>query len=132
MLPAAIWGSWLLGWFTDDLAIISTGVILLRMALLIEPGRLFAMMLVCGLRATGDVGYPLKLGILGMWGIWVPLSWFFGITLDWGLPGLWTAMIVDAVFRGLLMMRRWLRQDWLPNAKKSRSRVEESIADLAG
>lgn len=131
MLPAAIWGDWFLGWFTDNGAIISISVVLLRMALFIEPGRLFNMMLVCGLRATGDVAYPFKLGLVGMWGIWVPVSWLFGITLGWGLPGLWAAMIVDEIFRGSLMFRRWLKRGWLTHAQKSRLRVEESIADLA-
>lgn len=131
MLPGALFGAWLLGWFTDNPAIITTGVVLLRIALLMEPGRLVTMTLVCGLRATGDVAYPFKLGLVGMWVIWVPLSWLFGLTFGWGLPGIWVAMIVDELFRGGLMMRRWLRRDWLPSARRSRSRVEESIADLS-
>lgn len=130
MLPAAIFGETILHWFTDNLAVITTGAVLLKMALAIEPGRLFNMMLVCGLRATGDVGYPLKLGILGMWGLWVPLSWVFGITLGWGLPGLWAAMIVDEIFRGSLMFRRWMKRQWVPHARRSRAGVEDSLAEL--
>ncbi len=130
MLPAAIFGEWILGWFTDNDEIITIGAFLLKMAVLIEPGRMFTMMLICALRATGDVGYPLKLGIIGMWGVWVPLAWFFGITLELGLPGLWAAMIADEVFRSSLMLRRWLKRHWLTYAKRSRAKVEESLADL--
>lgn len=132
MMPAALFGDWLIGWFTENAFIIATGAILLKIAIIMEPGRLLTMMLVCGLRATGDVAYPLKLGVVGMWGVWVPLSWIFGITLDWGLPGIWAAMIVDEMFRGGLMMHRWVKRRWLPHAERSRSHVEESLADLAG
>ncbi|GAB5560067.1 MAG: MATE family efflux transporter [Synoicihabitans sp.] len=131
MLPGAIFGAWILGWFTDDQAIIGTGALLLRIALLIEPGRLLNMTMVCGLRATGDVAYPFKLGVVAMWGIWVPVSWLFGITFEWGLPGIWLAMIVDEIVRGTLFVRRWLKRQWLPHAQKSRDNVTESIADLA-
>ncbi len=66
-----------------------------------------------------------------MWGIWVPVSWLFGITLGWGLPGIWLAMIVDEIVRGGLFMCRWINREWLPHAQKSRDSVTESIADLA-
>ena len=121
--PAVLFGGWILAWFTDDLAVIATGAILLKMTLLIEPGRTFNIMMVCGLRATGDARFPLYLGLVGMWGLWVPLSWILGITLGFGLPGLWTAMIVDEWFRGAIMFRRWRRRGWLPHAEKSRAGV---------
>ncbi|MCC5022627.1 MAG: hypothetical protein J6386_07435 [Candidatus Synoicihabitans palmerolidicus] len=88
-LSGALFGQQILGIFSDDMAVVTMGALLLKMTLLIEPGRLFNMVMVCGLRATGDARFPLKLGVIGMWGWWVPLSWFLGITLGWGLPGLW-------------------------------------------
>ena len=129
MLPGAIFGASILGLFSSDLKIITTGALLLKLALIIEPGRLLNMSMVCGLRATGDVGYPLKIGLITMWGIWVPLSWLFGITFGWGLPGLWAAMIADEIVRGWILLRRWQRREWLPNAKKSRDGVTASLAD---
>lgn len=128
VLPAALFGPTILGWFSHDTAVIAMGALLLKMALLIEPGRLFNMTMVCGLRATGDARFPLKLGLIGMWGVWVPLSWGLGITLGWGLPGLWIAMIVDECIRGWIMFRRWRRRDWLPHAQRSRAGVEASLA----
>ncbi len=129
MLPNALFGEWIVGLFSSDAAIIATGAVLLKIALIIEPGRVINMGLVCGLRATGDVGFPLKIGLITMWGLWVPLSWLFGITLGWGLPGLWAAMIVDEVVRGSILLRRWRRRDWLPNAQKSRDGVTASLAN---
>lgn len=131
VLPGALFGGWILGWFTEDPQVIAIGAVLLSMSLLIEPGRLFNMTMVCGLRATGDVRFPLKLGIVGMWGLWVPLSWLFGMTFGWGLPGLWAAMIVDETFRGAIMLRRWFRREWEPHARRSRDHVTESLAELA-
>ena len=131
LIPMAIFGPNVLEWFTDDTAIIATGTILLRISLLIEPARLVCMVMVCSLRATGDVVYPLKLGLVAMWGVWVPLSWLFGITLGWGLPGIWCAIMVDATIRGSLFMRRWMKRKWMTNAQKSRDGVTASIANLA-
>lgn len=129
VLPAAAFGPTILGWFSEDMAVIALGALLLKMTLLIEPGRLFNMVMVCGLRATGDARFPLKVGLIGMWGLWVPASWFFGITLDWGLPGLWFAMILDETFRGAIMFRRWLKRDWLPHAERSRANVTAGLAE---
>jgi len=128
MLPNAVFGASIIGFFSSNLAIISVGALLLKLALIIEPGRLLNMSLVCGLRATGDVGYPFKIGLITMWGIWVPLSWLFGITFGWGLPGLWAAMIVDEVVRGWILFQRWKKREWLPNAKKSRAGVTTNLA----
>ena len=128
VLPGALFGGWILGWFSEDPEVIVLGAFLLKLTLLIEPGRLFNMTMVCGLRATGDVHFPLKLGLICMWGIWVPLSWLLGITWGFGLPGLWTAMIIDEIVRGSIMLRRWRRRDWLPHAQRSRDGVTESLA----
>lgn len=120
IVAVAAFAPQLLGIFTDNPAVIAGGSVILRMAVLIEPGRVLNVLVVFAMRATGDARYPLKLAILGMWGLWVPLAWLFGLKLGWGLPGLWLAMLIDEWARGLMNLRRWNSRRWLVHAERSR------------
>jgi putative MATE family efflux protein len=117
----------LLGCFTKDAAIIATGTVLLRLAILLEPGRVFNVIVISSLRATGDVGFPIQMAVLSMGCVWVPLAWFLGLHLHWGLVGVWIAMITDEWTRGLLMYWRWKTRRWIKYAKRSRARVADGL-----
>lgn len=47
-----------------------------------------------------------------MWAISVPLAYFLGITLEFGLSGIWIAFIVDEWLRGIIMYIRWRSRVW--------------------
>jgi putative MATE family efflux protein len=132
----AAFAPWLLGAFTSDAAVIAGGTLLLRMSLALEPGRVLNIVVINTLRATGDVRYAILVGLLSMWGVWVPLAWLLGLRLGYGLPGIWIAMMCDEWLRGLLMYRRWRNRRWLPHAERVRARVSlgEGVAgvDLLG
>jgi putative MATE family efflux protein len=121
----------LLGIFTSDQAVIAGGALLLRMSLLLEPGRVINIVVINCLRATGDVKFPIMMGLLSMWGVWIPLAWLLGLKLGWGLPGVWIAMMCDEWLRGILMYRRWRHRRWLPHAERVRARVA-AAASAAG
>ena len=124
-LVMAVGAPWLLGLFTSDPLILATGVLLLRMGLLIEPGRVFNVIVINSLRATGDARFPVFVGLTVMWGVWVPLSWLLGLKLGWGMPGIWCSMACDEWIRGLLMYWRWRTWKWLPYAQRSRASAQE-------
>ncbi len=124
----AIFAPVLLGIFTKDAAVIAGGTLLLRMSLLLEPGRVLNIVVINCLRATGDVRFPIFLGLMSMWGVWVPLAWLLGLQLGWGLPGVWIAMMCDEWLRGVLMYRRWRHRRWLPHARRVRERVLASTS----
>ncbi|HYC72161.1 MAG TPA: MATE family efflux transporter [Opitutaceae bacterium] len=116
----AVFAPQILAVFSDNPSVIAGGAFLLRLSVLLEPGRVMNVLVVFAMRATGDARYPLKLGVLVMWGVWVPLAWLLGLKLGWGLPGIWAAMIVDEWTRGLLNLRRWNSRRWLVHAERSR------------
>jgi putative MATE family efflux protein len=97
----------LMSFFTKDQEIVSLGGILLLLCLILEPGRTFNLVVINSLRATGDANISLIMGFISMWGISVPLAYFLGIHLGFGLPGIWIAFIVDEWFRGITMYFRW-------------------------
>jgi putative MATE family efflux protein len=131
MLVVAACGPVLLGCFTRNAAIIAGGAVLLRLAVILEPGRVFNVIVISSLRATGDVGFPIRMAVLSMWCVWVPLAWLLAIKLGLGLVGVWIAMITDEWLRGLLMYRRWKTREWLKHARRSRAHVADAEDSLA-
>ena len=120
MIFLSLLAPWLLGAFTKNQAIIVAAVVLIRMGLLLEPGRVFNVVVISSLRATGDARFPVIVGFLCMWGLWVPFAWFLGLKMGWGLVGIWISMICDEWTRGMLMYHRWRKRKWLPAAERSR------------
>ena len=125
---AALAGPWLMAGFTQDAEIIAAAVTLLWWTVLLEPGRTFNLVVINGLRAAGDARYPVVAGALSMGVVLAGGSWFFGLHLGWGLPGVWLAYAADEWLRGLLMWRRWSRQKWVPHARASRRRLASGPA----
>ena len=100
------------------------------MAVILEPGRVFNIIVINSLRATGDARFPVQFGFFSMWGVWVPLAWFLGLKLGWGVPGIWIAMTTDEWLRGMVMFRRWITRRWLKYAKRSREQASGDILPL--
>jgi putative MATE family efflux protein len=117
----------LLGLFTHDEVILAGGTLLLRLSIIYEPGRVFNIVIINALRATGDARFPVQIAICSEWLIGVPAAWFLGHTLNWGLPGIWIALMSEEWLRGLIMYRRWKQRRWLKHAQSSRDKV---TADL--
>ena len=126
----ALAAPYLIAVFSHDPAVISGGTLLLRICVVLEVGRVFNIIVINSLRATGDVRFPLQTGAVCMWLIWVPNAWFLGLHLGWGLVGLWIAMTLDEWLRGILMYRRWKLRKWLPAAERSRALVVQNNVPL--
>ena len=119
----AVAAPYLVGFFTVDPAVIAATVTLQHLGVLLETGRVFNVVAVNGLRATGDARFPLLMGACSVWGMWIPLAWLLGSKLGMGLPGLYLAMICDEWLRGLLNFARWKRGGWIKYAEQSRAQV---------
>lgn len=113
----------LLGIFTHDPALIAAGGVLLWWTVLLEPGRAFNLVVINALRAAGDARYPVMAGATSMVVVLAGGSWFLGVHLKLGLPGVWMAYAADEWIRGLLMWRRWATLGWLPHARSSHRRL---------
>lgn len=109
---AVIFRHGLIGLFTEDPAIIAAGASIFLLSLIIEPGRTFNMVIINSLRAAGDARFPVMMGVLSMWGVSVPLAYFLGVHLGFGLIGVWIAFTVDEWLRGLIMLLRWRSRAW--------------------
>ncbi len=126
----AVLSPWLLALFTKDPVIIATGVVLMRIGILLEPGRVFNLVVINALRATGDARYPVLVGAFSMWGVLAFGSWLLGTYFGLGLVGVWIAMTADEWLRGLLMYRRWKQRKWVKYAERTRGAVQANKASI--
>jgi Na+-driven multidrug efflux pump len=110
--------------------VITGGVWLLCISIAYEPGRVFNIVIINALRATGDARFPVQIAACSQWLLSVPLCWLLGIKLGWGLTGIWIAMMTEEWIRGLLMYRRWERRDWLKFAHRSRDQASANTLPL--
>ena len=65
------------------------------------------------LRSTGDIYFPVLVGIVVMWGVQVVGSYVLGIGLGWGLVAMWAVFALDENIRGLIFLRRWNSFRWV-------------------
>lgn len=98
--------------FTNNPSIIAIGGGVLLIDAILEPGRSFNLVVINSLRASGDIKFPVTMGVISMWGVSVSLSYLFGIHLGFGLIGMWVAFGLDEWFRGVLMLWRWRTRKW--------------------
>jgi Na+-driven multidrug efflux pump len=50
--------------------------------------------------------------VIAMWLIRLPLAWMLALSLNFGAPGVWAAMVASMVCQGLLMAHRFRAGKW--------------------
>lgn len=98
--------------FTGDPKIIALGAALLLLSFILEPGRNFNVILERSLQAAGDARSAMIVSITVTWLFSVPLTYFLGISMGYGLYGIWIAFIADEWMRGLFLWVRWKSRAW--------------------
>jgi putative MATE family efflux protein len=117
----------LLGLFTSDPNIIALGAVLLTMGFLLEPGRCLNIVIGEALRAAGDARFIVVTGVTVIWGLCLPLTYFLGIHMGYGLVGIWVVFIIDEWLRGIIILLRWRSRAWekkvlvKPDAKEAQA-----------
>ena len=98
--------------FTDQAEIAALTASLIAGSILLEAGRVFNLIFISALKAAGDIKFPVKMGILSMWGLGVVFSYLLGVHWGYGVFGAWMAIAMDEWFRGVIMARRWRSKVW--------------------
>jgi putative MATE family efflux protein len=65
-----------------------------------------------GLRGVGDTRSILLITVGSIYGVRLPLAWGMGVWMGWGLAGLWWALSIELVVRGLLFLWRFQQPGW--------------------
>jgi len=99
--------------FNSDAQVVSETALALRTVAFAEPFFAASIILSNALRGADDVKFPMVAGLVTMWCIRVPLACLFVLKLDMGLQGVWAAMALDLVLRGILCIWRWRSGKWM-------------------
>lgn len=111
-LLTAVAGRGILSLLTGNTWIIATGSAVLWIDVMLEIGRAVNLFAVNALRTSGDIYFPVAVGIVVMWTVAVFGSWLLGISLGWGLVAMWVAFMLDENIRGVIFIRRWNSMKW--------------------
>jgi putative MATE family efflux protein len=103
---------WLLGFLTQDPAVVAAARPIFLIAPLVEAGRAANIVAGGALRSTGDSRFTAVLGSSLMWLVGVPASYLLSTLLGLGLAGIWTAMALDEGVRGVMNFLRWRAGHW--------------------
>ncbi|MFP4354198.1 MAG: MATE family efflux transporter [Phycisphaerae bacterium] len=98
---------------TDEPALLAASPPLLRLIGVVQFFFGSAIVLGHGMRGAGDTRGPLLLTAFSSYFVRLPLAWWFGLKLGWGLWGIWLAMSVELTVRGSIFIARYLRGRWL-------------------
>ena len=98
--------------FTTNPDILKASLKIFPLMILLEMGRVFNIVIINSLHAAGDIKFPMFMGITCVFAVAVLFSYLFGISLGWGLAGIWLANAMDEWIRGLAMYFRWKSKKW--------------------
>ncbi len=71
-----------------------------------------AMVVRNGLRGVGDTKWILGITVFGCYAIRLPLAWYLGIHLGYGLVGIWWGLMLELAVRGLMFLARFKYGAW--------------------
>jgi putative MATE family efflux protein len=98
--------------YTKDPDIIKLTANLLRTNAICIPFWSISFVLPAGLRGAGDAKYTLVTTIIGMWLFRIFSGYVLGVSLGFGLIGVWVGMYIDWIVRGILYFIRFKKGKW--------------------
>ncbi len=101
------------GIFSDNEEVIELGKQIMFVGIFLEIGRTANLVIINSMRAAGDVKFPTCLGIISNWSVTVLMGFLLGIVFELGLVGVWIAMAMDEILRGVIVYVRWNRGGWM-------------------
>lgn len=101
----------MIGVMSPDAAVVELGTKVLRLVAFAEP--MFAASIVAAgvFRGTGDTLVPSILCLVSMWGVRLPIAALLAPAM--GLTGVWIAMTIELIVRGVLFLIRLAGKRWM-------------------
>lgn len=94
----------------SDVLSLSTACVMI--AALEQPALAIYMVYSGGLRGAGDTISPMIITIVGTLCFQLPVSYLLGITLGWGLAGVWFGAAIDWICRAIAIYILYKRGRW--------------------
>ncbi|MGH9632108.1 MAG: MATE family efflux transporter [Bryobacteraceae bacterium] len=101
---------WILRIFTQDAAVIATGVTLLFIAAVFQLFDGIQTVATGILRGAADTRTPMTMNFVGHWLIGLPVGYALCFQAGMGAVGLWTGLSLGLIFVALVLLRVWARK----------------------
>ncbi|HEL0021955.1 TPA: MATE family efflux transporter [Streptococcus equi subsp. zooepidemicus] len=106
-------GPGLLPLFTADVKAQQAGMVVLVFSLLGVPATAGTLVYTAAWQGIGQAKLPFYATTIGMWLVRITLGYFIGVTLNYGLIGVWLATILDNATRWLILAVAFKKQQKL-------------------
>lgn len=98
--------------FKPESGVLSLAVVCVMIAAIEQPALAVYMVYAGGLRGAGDTISPMIITIAGTLCLHVPMAYLLGITLGWGLAGVWFGAALDWICRAIAIYILYKRGRW--------------------
>ena len=85
---------------------------ILMVGIVLEIGRTTNLVVIGSMKASGDVLFPVLVGIAIMWGVGVTVGYSCGVLFSLGVAGVFMVTASDECVRGLIALLRWKSGSW--------------------
>ncbi len=124
-----LFGDSTLRWFTTDEAIITAVLPLFFWCIIWQPMRTWTYAFMQSMNAVGEAKFVALNTVLGMWIFATGGAYVFGVLLDMGVMGALIGLMLDELFRAVMVGWRWKGRRKLP--RQSGSGITINKADGA-
>lgn len=100
----------ILGLFTADASVITTGVALLLLAAVFQLFDGLQGVATGALRGLGDTLTPMICNLVGHWVLGLPVGYALCFVFGWGIAGLWVGLSGGLILVGIVLVGTWHRR----------------------
>ncbi|MDO6681116.1 MATE family efflux transporter [Oceanobacter sp. 5_MG-2023] len=112
-LPLCLFPEWILGIFTTETKLIQAGILPLQITGIFIALEVTAMVLTQALLGAGASRQIMKINLTMQWCVFLPLAYFVGPVLGFGLVGVWILQGVQRTGLSLIYSLIWQRRQWV-------------------
>ncbi|WP_336785305.1 MATE family efflux transporter [Paenibacillus sp. MMO-177] len=116
-----------IGWFTSDQEITGILLPLFFWCMIWQPMRTWTYSFIQSLTAIGEAKFVAMSSMLGMWIFATGGAYVFGVLLDMGIMGALIGLLLDELFRAILVGTRWIRRRKLPRQQGGSASVVQTV-----
>lgn len=84
----------------------------LFVGIFMEIGRTTNLIVVNSLKSSGDVLFPVLIGLFSMWVVGISVGYLGGVVFGLGVAGVFMGTMADEVGRGIVVLCRWCSKKW--------------------
>ncbi|MFD1040595.1 MATE family efflux transporter [Virgibacillus byunsanensis] len=110
-------GRWIGGFFTSNASVLDEIQIALQIDAFIQPILAVVLILTGVFNGASNTKFPMYITTIGIWGIRTVFVYLLGISLGWGIAGVWIAIGLDNLFRALVLWQRFRSDRWIKKDK---------------